>query len=188
MKNSFVLFLLVVSMLFLSIISNAQTEHQISFIESSSANEGLNPPTSEPDYSHLTHLDWGQNQPQNIRKVTNEEQVLKMFLELKYLETILEKDRNGDFLPLTIISNNLFDKGIQLEFGHQEVKILEQEFNPTEPSIKITKYKIKKKKAHLEFNYKDEKVKIQLRKSSFNWEYSRLKASNNSGKKIDIKF
>lgn len=188
MKNLLVLFNLIVSMLFLNFLSPAQNCDMLSMIDSTNSKGKPNNSITESDYSLLTHYDWGQDQSQRIKKVTQEERLLQIFLEVKYLETILEKDKNGDFIPLTINSNNLFDTTMELEFRNKKVRILNQTSNHFESIMNISKYKIKKKKACLEFIYKDEKVKIQLKKVGFNWEYSKLKASNNSGKNINIIF
>lgn len=133
-----------------------------------------------------THMDWTIQQSNHIKKVNEDVKILQQFMNADYLKTILEKDKNGAYIPLTIVANYFFDEKIYLEFNDKKIRILNQIPNDDRPFLKVTKFKRKKKKAYLEFDYKDEKVQIQLKKYTHTWKYHKLKAKNNSGKYINV--
>lgn len=135
-----------------------------------------------------THIDWTIEQSQHVKKVTKHERILQAFLNAEYLKTILEKNDMGDFLPVSIVCNYYFEQMIYLEFEGKQVEISNLNLEGISSFINITKYRVKKKKAYLNFDYKDEKVKMQLKKVNRNWRLYKLKAKNNSGKNIDITF
>lgn len=135
-----------------------------------------------------THIDWTIQQSNHVNNVTKSQRVLQTFMNAEYLETILEKDDNGKFLPVSIVCNYYFEEMIYLEFNNKQIEISNLNLEGISSFINVTKFRVKKRKAYLNFEYKDEIVKMQLKKVNRIWKLHKLKAKNNSGKNIDIVF
>jgi len=108
------------------------------------------------------------------------------------LERIFEKDELGRFLPLTIVGNYYLNQNGWINFKGERVRIIDEplapEFNPKNPHVDITKFRVRKKRATLKFNYKNHSIFIQLKRNGNRWEYHKLKAKKGNEKVVDINF
>jgi len=139
-----------------------------------------------------TNPEWGIVKMNANRIFSEKEIILKKIFDLYYLNQIFEKDDHRRTLPLTIVSNFQFLSDTWIEYQGAKVRVIEEpfapEFNPKNPFIDITKFRIKKKKATLRFKYNNHSVFIQLKKNGSQWEYHKLKAKKGNNKLVDITF
>ena len=120
------------------------------------------------------------------------EEVLQKSLDIPYLQKVFKKDKNGNFLPVVIVSNGLFFPEIDLKFQDQPVEIIylsfDEELDKTKPYLDVTKMKIKNRKSDFEFNYCGTKMSIELKKRKGIWKHRETSAKGNGNTYVHVEF
>lgn len=152
-------------------ISNKKSKLQF-FFDNTTVIVGLNKTAFgwESDFTSIS-----RDNPQ----LNSYREILQLFLEAESIQEIFEKDNQGNYKPLVIITNGKFDKNIQLNHGGKMVKLIHEkdspEYNPNEAFLDVKKFKLRRKKAIFDFNYKGYEVKLEFKKDNNLW--SRTKSS-----------
>lgn len=140
------------------------------------------------------HMEWSINQRGRVKVLSEKERALKVFMETHYLNRIFEKNPDGEFHPLTLVSNYLISADDEVTFLHKKVRVIEEpiapEFDPNSPYINISRFKVKNNKAILKFKYKDYDVSMHLRKKANGdrWIRTKLKIKNKNKTEVNIRF
>lgn len=113
----------------------------------------------------------------SFKSPTDVETILQKSLDISQFKTVFEKDDNGEFLPLTIVSNGLLSEDIHLSYDGEDVqvisKIQKNDFQDHK-YISLNGMKVKRKKSILEFSYGEKNVKVKLRKRNGEWVFNFL--------------
>jgi len=156
-------------------------------------NKSFSPWVSEGSGGN-NQMEWSIIQSGRVKILNEKELALKAFMETHYLERIFEKDKNGIYSPLTIVSNSSLLEDTNVKFKNKKIRVIETtvapEFDPNVPFINISRFRVRSKKATLRFKYKDYDVSIQLKKKENHnqWIRSKLKVKNNKKTEVDITF
>ena len=117
---------------------------------------------------------------------------MQQVLDINQFEIIFRKDNGGNFLPLTILTNNHLSSNINLHFKNQPIKLIRGESslsaNAGLPIIYMEKYKFGKKKGTIKFLYDGYEIIIQLKRFNDDWIQSRLQVKGKKENRIDVKF
>ncbi len=118
--------------------------------------------------------------------------ILQKCLETSGFKSILEKDLNGNFLPIYMVTNDFFSENIDLTIEDEKVQVFStqgaRDFNPENDLIEITNFKIKNDKAILELAYQNNYVKIKMVKSHHDWKYRSIKIQRDKKLYVDVSF
>ena len=103
--------------------------------------------------------------------------VLQKSLNISQFETIFEKGVNGEFLPLTIVSNGLLSEDVDLNYDGKSIQIIRKigkgDFE-NHKYISLNGLKMKNRKSILEFSYGEKKVKVKMKKRDGEWVFNFL--------------
>ena len=120
------------------------------------------------------------------------QEILQKCLETSGFKNILEKDLNGNYLPIYMVTNDLFSENIELTIENEKVQIFSiqgaSDFNPENDLIEVLDLKIKENKAILELQYQDSYIKIKMVKGYHDWKYRSIKIKGNKKLYVDISF
>lgn len=111
--------------------------------------------------------------------------VIQKSLELEQLQRILEKDDQGNFLPIQLISNEYIGEDANLFREGQKVDVYASEssarLDNNRKFLALEDLKIKEKKSVLKFMYDENLVKIKLRKAEDQWLFRSILIKNGKG-------
>lgn len=120
------------------------------------------------------------------------QQILQKCLETSGFKNILEKDLNGHYLPIYLVTNDLISENMELTIENEKVQVFStqgaRDFNPENDLIEITDFKIKNNKAILELKYQDHSVKIKMVKGHHDWKYQSINIEENKKLQSDMSF
>ena len=130
--------------------------------------------------------------PKKKAKISLDEITMQQVLDIEPLSVIFRKNNQGQFLPLTILTNNHFSSNLSLAHQEQPVKLIHGEAslsaNTGLPIIYIEKYKLGKKKGTIKFLYDGYEITVQLKRLNDEWQKNRLQVKGKKENKIDMKF
>lgn len=139
-----------------------------------------------------SEMPWKIKRQTRVPILNETERVLQEFMNTKYLEQIFEKEENGYFKPLKMLTHYSFNENHFVHFKGEKVRLLYEEiapdFDPTAPFIDVRKFKIKKSKAFFNFSYKDFQVQMQLRRVGEGWKRNKLKVKKNKKVEVNMTF
>ena len=151
-----------------------------------------------PDYQKDIQLG---NTPININlsptklrkgKISWDENIFQQILDIPQFESIFRKDNRGNYLPLTILTNNQISSNLNLHFKNQSIKLIRGESslsaNAGLPIIYMEKYKFGKKKGTIRFLYDGYEITVQLKRFNNDWLKSRFQVKGKKENQIDVKF
>ena len=125
-------------------------------------------------------------------KISLDEQIMQEILDLGQFDNIFKKDKSGQFLPLTLLTNNHFSDNLPLQHQGQSIKLIRGEAslsaNAGLPIIYMRKYKFGRKKGTIKFLYDGYEITVLLKKSNSDWLMSRFQVSGKKENQIDVKF
>jgi len=120
------------------------------------------------------------------------QKILQKCLETSGVQNLFEKDIDGNYLPLYLVTNDHFTENIDVHFANEKVQVFSKkgalDFNPESEIIEITKFKLKENKAIIEFKYQEKKAKIKLVKDNNHWEYRSINIKGGGTFNIDVNF
>ncbi|MCB0633558.1 MAG: hypothetical protein R2824_23695 [Saprospiraceae bacterium] len=106
---------------------------------------------------------------------TTVEDILQKAIELEQLHKILQKDSDGHFQPLMILTNGQLPEHIDLRFAGKPVKMISSEeakkLSEEDSYMNVTEFRIKNSRARFQFVYNAISVRINLRNIDGEWTY-----------------
>ena len=130
--------------------------------------------------------------PKRKSQISWDESIMQQILDTDQFEVIFRKDNRGNFIPLTILTNNHFSANIDLEYKGVPIKLIHGEAslsaNSGLPIIYMDKYKFGKKKGTIKFLYDGYEISVQLKRFNNDWLRSRLQVKGKKENRIDVKF
>lgn len=110
-------------------------------------------------------------------------EVIQKSLKTKQLERVFEKDEQGKFLPLLLITNDLIEDNIPVYLKGKQVQVAASlsNLNENQKALILTNLKISGKKSSLEMLYGKKEVKIKLRKYEGQWHYRSILIKEGKG-------
>jgi len=106
-------------------------------------------------------------------RINSSRTIIQQSLDEDILKELFEKDLDGNFKPLVIVTNGKISRELQLDFAGKMIKVFrfkdDAGLNPNEPYLDITRFKLKKKKSILSFKYKGLNARIELKRENGIW-------------------
>ena len=125
-------------------------------------------------------------------KVSFDEQIMQDILDLNQFEHIFKKDKRGQYLPLTLLTNDHFSDNLPLHFQGQPIKLIRGEAslsaNAGLPIIYMKKYRFGSKKATVKFLYDGYEISVSLKRFNNDWLMKRFQVTGKKENQIDVKF
>lgn len=100
------------------------------------------------------------------------QEIFQEALNIEALSAHLAKDKDGKILPLTLATNGLLSKKIQLSLNDKAVAIVNNATNiatRTASILELKEMKMKGKKSYLAFQYGEKMIKVKLKKEAGDW-------------------
>jgi len=120
------------------------------------------------------------------------EELLQIALNHERMQDIIERNKVGEFKPLTLLSNGFFSNMIEVTFGNKNLKIVPNKYNRNfdrkMPYADFTKFQIKRRKATIQFAYRGHLVEANFRKKNGAWIFKSFIHKNGETTYKDVNF
>jgi len=101
------------------------------------------------------------------------EELLQLTLNHIRMLDIVERNKDGAFKPLRLLSNGYFSNMVEVTFDDKNLKVVPYKYNPDYnrkvPHAEFTKFQIKRRKANIEFAYRGSLIEASYRKKNGAW-------------------
>ena len=101
------------------------------------------------------------------------ETLVQLALDDDFLRKVTLKEENGQFKPLSILSNGHFSNMLEVTFDGKKLEIVPFKYNRAYDRnttyIEVTKFQVKRKRASLEFSFNKNNFKVNYRMKNGEW-------------------